>query len=145
MGQKTITSANTIFAIAVAGVIPAPVQLQGFTADDVFDIDQLEVGVTTMGVDGILSAGFVFNPVKQTVTLQADSDSNVLFETWYAAEKAQQDKFFANGTVVFKSVGRSYVLTKGALVTYSPAANPGKTLKPRSFAIEWQAIDGAPV
>lgn len=141
--QKTITSANTVFTLAIAGIIPAPVQLQGFTADDVFDIERIAVGQSTMGIDGKLSAGFVFSEVPQSITLQADSDSNDLFEEWYRQEKLNKDKFFAKGMVMFPSLGMGYVLTKGALIEYQPASNPKKTMSPRTFLIHWESVDGA--
>lgn len=142
---KTITAANTILTLSIAGLIPAPVQIQGFAADDIFDTETQEVGETLMGVDGNLSAGFVFAPVKFSISLQADSDSNIFFETWYNAEQTAGEKYFASGLAVLPSIGKGYTLNKGVLVSYQPIPSVKKMLSPRSFSIVWESVVGAPV
>lgn len=142
---KTITSANAKFALAIPGLIPAPVQLQGFSADDIFDTEALEAGEVVMGVDGKLSAGFVYASLKQTISLQADSDSNVFFETLWYAERAASDKFFLFGTIILTSINRSYALSKGALTSYPALPDAKKTLAPRRYVIQWESINAAPI
>jgi len=143
--MSTITSANAILMLSINNLFSAPQQLQGFAAEDIFDVDDIETAETLMGVDGKLSAGFVFVPVKQGFMLQADSDSITLFEAWYAAEKAVKDKYFANGVAHFNSIGRSYVMTNGVLSGYKPMADGKKVLQPRKFSITWESVVGVPV
>ena len=73
--DTTITSANSVFTIVIAGLFPAPVQLQGYASDKAFTTEALDLAEVQMGVDGRMTAGFVPNPTKQTITLQADSPS----------------------------------------------------------------------
>lgn len=143
--MATITAANAIIMLAINGLFPVAQRLQGFAADDVFDIDALEPAETMMGVDGILSAGFTFVPVKQNFALQADSLSNTLFETWFLQQQAAAEVFFATGVVSLPSVRRSYAMSNGVLTGYKPAADAKKVLQPRHFSITWERIVGAPI
>lgn len=140
----TITSNNAAFTLAIAGLFAVPQQLQGFAADDIFDTEGVEPAETSMGVDGKLSAGLVFAPVKQSVALQADSDSNTLFEAWYAAQKAAGDVYYAQGSVYLPATGRAYVMTRGVLTAYSPMPDAKKTLQPRKYGLTWESVTGAP-
>ena len=92
--MSTITSANAVYMLAVTGMFPVPQRLEGFAADDVFDTEALTVAEVVMGVDGRLSAGYTPVPVKQNISLQADSPSIQLFETWYLAQKAAKEVYF---------------------------------------------------
>ena len=55
--MPSITSANAILTLAIPLLFPTPVQLQGFAADDVYDIPRIKSVETLMGVDGVLSGG----------------------------------------------------------------------------------------
>ena len=144
--MSDITSANSVFSLAIVGLIPTAVNLEGYSTDDAFDLDEIEVAQTQMGVDGFLSAGFVFNEVKQSITLQGDSKSNTIFETLYAAEKRLKKKFFMNATIQLPSLGLMYTLENGVLHTYTPMSAVKKVLMPRRFGLTWQSITpGVPV
>jgi hypothetical protein len=141
--MASITSINSVYIITIPNVI-FPTQLQGFSADDIFGTDPLEVAETMMGVDGILSAGLINVPVQQGISLQADSASNAIFDTWYAQQRLIRDIYFANANVTLTSIGKKFALTNGALKTYPPLPDAGKVLKPRKFTIVWESITPAP-
>lgn len=140
----TITSANAVVILTVPGVIPG-VQLQGFAADDIYDLEQMEAVETSMGVDGILSGGFVYSAVKQTFSFQADSVSPLLFDAWYAAQRAAVEAIPCTMVVELPSIGVGYIQTTGWLKTKSPGPSAGKTLKPRKFTIEFESATPAPL
>ena len=140
---KTLTSANSVLLVAVAGLFDVPLQLQGFATDDIFDVDNVQSTETAMGVDGRLSAGWVPAPIVQNITLQADSASVTIFEQWYGAQQSIREAYVANGSIFLPSVQRSYVMTRGFLTGYSPVASGKKMLQPRKFSITWEAISGA--
>src|ERR1017187_2704051 len=79
-GASTITSANSVVSIIVAGLFPSLVQLQGYSTDKAWDTAAVVLTETQIGVDGRKTAGLVFNAVKQTYSFQADSPSVALFE-----------------------------------------------------------------
>ncbi len=144
MPTGNLTAANAVIQLFIPDVFPAPQQLQGFSADDIFDTDSQQAIQTAMGVDGQLSAGFVFVETVQTFTLQADSDSNAVFDAWRDAEKAQLTVFPASAIISLTAIGRKYQMTRGFLTGYKPVPGAGKILKPRAFQITWNKSDGAP-
>lgn len=137
--MASITGATAVVMLSIPGLFPNPQQLQGFAADDIFDTDAIESAETLMGVDGIMSAGFVFVPINQRYMLQADSASNFIFDTWWANQQQIQDLFFANAVIYLTALGTKWNLTKGALVSYKPVPAVKKLIQPRSFTIRWQS------
>jgi hypothetical protein len=135
-----ITAANANYTILVDTLFPQAQTLQGFATDDIFDTDPLEVKEVLMGVDGRLSAGKVFVPVRQGISLQADSDSNGLFDEWNAQEEIFQTVFFAQGNIFLPALGLKWALVNGVLATFPPIPNAGKTLKPRKFFVTWERV-----
>jgi hypothetical protein len=143
--MASITSANSVLMLSVSSLYVVPQQIQGFAADDIFDLDALEVAETMMGVDGRLSSGYVNVPVKWGISLMADSPSNAIFDNWYVSQKQQQDVYFANGSITLPSLGVVYTLTKGSLTSYQPGPNAKKVLQPRKHVITWESILPSPV
>lgn len=80
-----------------------------------------------------------------TISLQADSASNVFFEAWAAAQEAEQDVYKAFGTIRLESINRTYILTRGFLSSYTPMPGVKKTLEARNYTITWNSIMGAPI
>lgn len=142
--MSTLTSANAVITLTINGLFSTPQQLQGFAADNIYDVDTQEIVETAMGVDGLLSGGFVFNPVNQTFTMQADSASNAIFEVWAATQAQIKDVLTANGRTTLPSLGKSYVMTKGFLSSLPPLPSAGKILQPRKYAIRWQSVLAIP-
>lgn len=143
--MATITSANSIYMLSIIGLFGTPVQLQGFAADDVFDTEGIESAEAVMGVDGFLSAGFVYVPIKQSISLQADSPSCFMFEEWYAKQQANREVFRATAQIMLPSVGKNYACSNGVLTHYSLMSDAKKVLQPRKFSITWQSVVGAPI
>jgi hypothetical protein len=131
--------------ISVTNLFPAPQQLQGFAADDVFSHALVAPVETLMGVDGFLSGGWTPQPKVQTIALQADSPSNLVFDTWYNAQEQAREAYIANAHVTLSSIGRAFYCVQGFLTNYPPMADARRILQPRRFTITWQGITGAPV
>lgn len=142
--MATITAANAVFQLGVPGVFNTPQQLQGFATDDAFTNGAQELAEIIMGVDGILSAGWVPAPFEQTIHLQADSPSIITFETWQAAERAIQEKLPAFALVKLSSVQRQYSMPVGYLKTQAPMPSARKVLQPRDFVIVWGVAAPSP-
>ena len=141
---NSITSANSVLLVGVTGLYTAQ-QLQGFGADDAYSMPVVTNAEVLMGVDGVMSSGYVPQIKEMDITLQADSDSNTFFESWYAAQEAAQEIYKAFGTILQPSLGRTYTLTNGVLCNYSPIADAKKILQPRKFQIKWNVVVGAPI
>jgi hypothetical protein len=151
----SITGANAVFTLAIAPpafatqvsptLFAAPIQLQGFAVDDSFTSEPLASVETLMGVDGVLSAGFVYVPIAMGVTLQADSISNDLFDSWWNAMQVTRDVYLAQGVVTLTTIQKKFALTNGSLTRYKPFADVRKLLQPRQYGITWQSISAAPM
>lgn len=141
----SITAANAVIMFSIPGVFPAPQQLQQFAADDIFATEALAAAEVQMGVDGFLTAGFVFNPVAQGFTLMADSPSNAVFDNWYAAEQVIREKYQASAIITLTSLRRKWTMVKGFLTSYPPIPDAGKTLRQRRFGITWESASVSPI
>ena len=139
-GASTITSANSVFSMTIAGLYNTPVQLQGYTTDKAWDTAAVVVTETQIGVDGRKTAGIVFNPVKQTISFQADSPSVQIFESIFAAQIAARDVYYISATIDLPATGESYICNKGTLEDYNSVPSAGKVLNAREFSISWGSI-----
>lgn len=137
---KTITSANSVFSITVPGVFNTPVLLEGYAADDAFSADAVQKAEVVMGVDGLLSAGFIFSPIKIKVKLAADSPSILFFDTWNSIQQSVRELFFANALIVMPGTEEAYSLFKGVLSNFKPMPDAKKVLQAREFELIFQKI-----
>jgi len=142
---KTLTSANAVYTLSITDLFDFPVTLQGFAADDIFRTTPLASSEVSMGVDGVLSAGFRYVPTEQTVSLQADSDSNAVFEQWWEAQQIQKDVYYASGVIVLISVNKTWTMTKGVLTSYPPIPDTATILQPRRYGITWERVSPADI
>lgn len=142
--MASITAANAVLTLAIPPLFPIPQQLQGFAADDVYDVPQIRSVEVMMGVDGVLSGGFVYVQVPQEITFQADSAANRIFDTWWAQMQAAKDVYIASGLIRLPSVATKFGMFRGFLTGYKPAPAAKKILQPRKYEITWERIAPAP-
>ena len=141
MDNSTITSANSVFTLVVAGLFPAPVQLRGYACDKAFTTEAVDLAEVQMGVDGRMTAGFVPNPVKQTITLQADSPSKDIFTAIIQAMKTAREVFYISGSISLPSTGESFALTRGILTNAKQIPDAQKVLQPVDYVITWESVN----
>lgn len=132
-----LTSANSEFMITINDLYPVPQKLQGYSADDAFTTDAVAATETQVGVDGFVGHGFVFNVVKQNITLQANSPSLKVFEDWYNAMLAAREVYECNAVILLPSVRKKYTLTQGTLAETTLILGAKKILEPARFTISW--------
>lgn len=140
MADSTITSANSVFTISVPGLFPAPIQIQGFSAERAWETGKQELTESQMGVDGRKTSGYVPMMVSQTFSLQADSPSKQVFNAIARAMQAARDALYITGIIVLPSTGESFSCIKGTLKNYPPVPSAAKVLQPVDFEIEWENI-----
>ena len=138
-----ITAANSVFMISIAQIYTTPQQLQGYAMDDVFDVPAVKPVETMMGVDGKLSAGFQNFPFVLSVSLQADSASNLIFENWLAKMQQGLTALNAQATISLPSIGRKYSMTNGFLTDAPPIASAKKVLQPRKYELTFETVTPA--
>lgn len=138
--MASITSANAVLTLSQPILFPIPQQLQGFAADDVYDVDQIKSVEVLMGVDGVLSAGFVYAEVMQNIRLQADSASNDFFDVVWTQMQAAQDVYPLNGVIILPAIATKFAMVNGYLTGYKPSPDVKKVLQPRNYQITWNKI-----
>ncbi len=139
-----VTSADVILTLTIPLLFPVPQQIQGFATDEAFDIPAIKSAEVMMGVDGVLSDGFVFVPFVQTISLQADSASNLFFDTWWTQMQATKSTYRASGLIQMPSIASKYGLVQGSLTGYKPIANVKRLLQARTHEITWAKFLPAP-
>ncbi len=133
-----LTGSNASITLTQATLFSGnPQAIQGFAADDVTDMDAVEIVEYLMGVDGYLSAGFVWKPRLQKIRLQADSASNQFFDTINNQQQAAQSAYPLSGTVILPAIGLKFTLTNGYLRNYKPMPGVKKLIQPRDYEIVW--------
>ena len=141
----TITSTNSVIQLSVNLVYPNAQQLQGYSADDVFDIEEIDVAETSMGIDGLLSGGLIYVEIPWSISLQSNSPSCAVFDNWYNFQKQQNDLTNASMNIALPGLGFKWVYSNGFLKKYSPAPSVKKIVAPRKFTIVWNSIGVAPL
>jgi len=140
----SLTAANATIFFSLPALFPAPVQIQQFSADEVLDASEVEGAETAMGVDGVLSGGYVNVPFEQGYTLQADSPSVAFFDQWFYQQKAILDTLNPNAVITMPSLGKKWNMTKGFLIGYQPIPVLKKIAQPQKFRVRWQSSIPAP-
>ena len=143
--MATLTAANSVIMLIIPGLYPVPQQIQGYAADDVMTMEAYAPVETLMGVDGHLSGGWVPVPKPMTISLQADSASVTIFESWNAAQQAIREVYTADALITLPSISRLYTCTRGFLTNYPPSPDVRRILQPRRFQITWESILSAPI
>lgn len=139
----TLTVANSTIAMTTEALYPQAQRLQGFAADDAFALDAVENGEYSMGIDGKLSAGFVFNEIPFTLTLQADSPSLIIFDNIWQYEVANRTKLTNNITVTIPALSKRFELINAFMRSYK-APDGKKILQPSVVAFVCERLQFSP-
>lgn len=140
----SITAANATISLFQSTLFPTPVQIQQFATDDIADIESATILERQMGVDGVLSFGFVWVERLMEITLKADSPSVAFFDTINAQQEAVQDVYPLNGTIIVPAIGKMYNLVNGGLQTYKPMPGIKKVLQPQRYQLVWNRVIAIP-
>mgnify|MGYP000986535620 CR=1 FL=1 len=143
MADLDITSANSIFVLTATSLLQAPFRLENYAADRAWDAEALEMAELQMSVDGYLNAGWVPNPVTQTISLASASKSIAVFNMIIAAQNAARSPYRFGGEITLTSTGEKFTMVGGILssATVLPAA--GRVLEARTYTIAWQSVTPA--
>ncbi len=140
--MTTITAASIVITLTVDSYSPAPQVIQGFSPDDVIDLEAQTIGELMMGVDGYATGGFYNVPLVTPFNLMGDSPSCDFMDGWYGAQQllnggAGDILYATTGLIVYPGLGKQVTASKGVLTLYKPAPNAQRLLRPRNFAITW--------
>lgn len=139
-----LTTANSTMALTTQTLYPSAQLIQGYAADDAFDTEAVENGEYSMGIDGKLSAGFVFNPIPLTMTLQADSASLGIFENIWQFEFSNRAKLTQNVTITVPAVSKRYEFSNGFMRSYKAPAGK-RILEPGVVVFVFNSLQVSPI
>lgn len=128
-----ITSTNAIITLACPGVLPNPIQLQNFSADQMAAIDETTIAEARMGVDGGMAAGFIPSPVNLTLTLEANSPSTPYLSSIFTACRANRTTYNCTVTIDLKTTGKRYIFSNGALTGGVYMSSLKKMMEPTTW------------
>jgi hypothetical protein len=141
----SITSANSVFTLLCTALFPAPQQLQKWAVDDGWSFESATMAETQKGVDGKKSEGFTPFNQKMGLAFQADSPSIRIFDIITQAQKAAQEVFRLDGSLLNPATGKSFTLTNGTLTVIKAGPDGKKLLSAQQYTIEWDSVDPAVV
>lgn len=140
MTDYDITAANSVFTITVPGLYNAPITLQNYAADRAFETEARELAETAMSIDGYLNAGWVPNPVTQTIALAASSESALVFEAIVMAQDSRRGLYRMGAEIQLPAIGRKYTMVRGLLRSIVSLPGAGRVLEARRFEITWERV-----
>lgn len=143
--MPTLTSANSVLTLTAAPLYAAPVQIQGYAADDGFTAAEVDMVETLMGIDGNLSGGYTPYPVPFGFTLQADSASNIIMDLIMDYQDTKHELLSISASVMIPSLAMTYVLMNGFFTKGSPMPTAKKIMQPRRFGFEFNRILRTPI
>lgn len=145
----SITSSNAKLTITVrntSGIVVGPFTVQGYANDAALATEPVPAAEAVMGVDGFMAVGYLPRITPLTVSLMANSPSNLLFETWDQAQKALGDVLVADAVVVAPSLGKTWIYTRGALTRVTPMPTARKTFGDAvTWEMSWESVTAAPI
>ncbi|QTD90829.1 phage tail fiber protein [Burkholderia anthina] len=141
----TITSANSVIMLAAGTIFPVAQQIQGYSAEDIFDTDDVEMAEVQMGLDKKQSYGYVPFNVKWRLTLMANSDSIAMFDSVIVAERVMTDKFRWDGVVTLPGTSKKFTMVNGVLTRGKVMPDAKKVLQPQTYEITWESVLPAPM
>lgn len=136
---RTLTSANSVYALTAEGVFSAQ-KLEGYTADDAFTAEAIDLAEVVMGVDGFMAAGYTPNPVKQSITLMAASPSIDLFDQIIQTMQKNREVLSLSATITMPATGKVYNLSKGFLTKGQIMPEAKKILQPQKYELTWGEV-----
>ena len=140
MSDYDITAANSVDTITVPGLYNTPIALENYAADRAFETEARELAEPAMSIDGYLNAGWIPNPVTQTIALAASSESALIFEAIVMAQDARRGLYRMGAEIQIPAIGRKYTLVRGLLRSIVGVPTAGRVLEARHFEITWERV-----
>ncbi|WP_215754794.1 phage tail fiber protein [Acetobacter sp. P5B1] len=140
MSDYDITAANSVYTLTVPGLYNAPITLENYAADRAFETEARELAETAMSIDGYLNAGWIPNPVTQTIALAASSESALIFEAIVMAQDARRGLYRMGAEIQIPAIGRKYTMVRGLLRSIVGVPTAGRVLEARHFEITWERV-----
>lgn len=124
---KTITSANAVMMLRCEGVYDNWVRIQGFQADNAWELGEVNIGETRMGVDGKQSIGYTPHETPWSIHLEANSPSVQIMENIRKKFNSDMEVAFIEVIIEMPSIAKKYY-GKGGMTSMTGGASGKKLL-----------------
>lgn len=128
-----VTSSNSVMTIQAEEVIPNPVQLQNFSADQMATIDDWVLTESRTGVDGGVSAGYIPSSFNFSFSLEANSPSQIYLTNLMAAVRSNERPYKVTITIDSPTLGRRFIFEEGTIQSGNFMPNPKKTFESTTY------------
>lgn len=145
MVKKTLTTANAKMMMTLP-ILPVPVEIKGFSVDDLANMDEAQFTESRMGVDGYKSSGFINTSRKLNIVLEATSPSIEYFNLWISAMKTAKESLpITLLTISSKALGYTFTCYNGTLESGKEIPDFKKTTQPITYKIDFESIVPVPL
>lgn len=141
----SITAADAVFTLQIAGLFSSPQQIQQFDVDDAFDSEAVENAEIVKGVDNFIAAGWKPTMPKLNIALMANSPSNSIFDQWFQYEQQYKTKLVAQGVITLPGISMQFTLLNAFLFGYMHLPPVKTTLKGRKHVLILDDIPYSPL
>ncbi|MXV35673.1 MULTISPECIES: phage tail fiber protein [unclassified Saccharibacter] len=142
-----LASLNTALA-PIASAIAAPIEVERFSADMMFNVNEQEMVETFKPIDGgPLAVGWIASGETATLDLQlmADSPTAKILTALAAAQNRGRETLLISATLTNFAQGMKYVLSDGAFVRTKPMPDHGKTQAPVKYGFVFSSCTPMPI
>lgn len=145
MVKKTLTTANAKMMMTLP-ILPAPVEIKGFSVDDLANMDEAQFTESRMGVDGYKSSGYINTTRKLNIVLEATSPSIDIFNIWISAMKTAKESLSISVlTISSKALGMTFTCYNGTLESGKEIPDFKKTTQPITYKLDFESIVAVPL
>lgn len=151
----SISNANSSLVItprlagALSGLLPAlagaGINVQGYSSDDAFATEAVDIAETHIGVDGLMSAGYLPRLNKMSITLSPDSITLPVFNALVGVQDQIKELILLDGILTLQSINTTFALINGVMSRITPIPPGKKVLNPVSYELTWWQITPAPM
>ncbi|MEE8658522.1 Structural protein [Acetobacteraceae bacterium EV16G] len=140
MAQSFITSADAIFTLTIQPLFSAPITLENWGTDRAWEVSSYAATDSRMSIDGYLNKGFQHRPVEMSLTLEANSPSNAVFEAIEEYQKAMTTVVILGGELRLPGLHRKYTFDDGHVIGMTPLPGGASMLEARTYNLRWRRI-----
>lgn len=140
MAQSFITSANATLTLTVQSLFDAPVILENWGADRAWEASSYSSTDSRMSIDGHLNVGFVHRPVEMSLTLEANSKSNKIFEVIEEFQKSTLTPAILGGELRLPGQNSKYTFEYGHVIGMTPLPGASSMLEARTYNLRWRRV-----
>lgn len=133
-----LTGASAIVTLVVDELYPSGVVIEGFNEDDLMQLDNLTRTEYNMGVDGKLSAGFVYYPIELTLGVMPNHSGYKIFENVAQVQQTLVAPLALSMTIALPGIKRKYTLPNGYVTEFAVMPSVNRLIQPATVGLVFE-------